>query len=253
MKIAIGSDHAGFHYKEQIMRFLEDKGYQFHDFGTNSDEMVDYPLFIRPVAEAVESGKYDRGIVLGGSGNGEAMVANRVPGIRCALCWNRESALLARKHNDANMLSLGARMYSPEEALEIVRVWLETPFDGGRHTRRIKQIDEKRPLSAPSGGKVHAMKIPEEGKVTPLRETPRQQTTEQYDVLIAFRYIKYSEGKNSFELRVDPGLKTPSIIHIPSPQRWNAELPQWAHNRREEILDRIKPMCVHLNCEWKEY
>ena len=253
MKIAIGSDHAGFHYKEQIMRFFENKGHQFHDFGTNSDEMVDYPLFIRPVAEAVKRGEYERGIVLGGSGNGEAMVANRVPGIRCALCWNRESALFARKHNDANMLSLGARMYPPEEALEIVGVWLETPFDGGRHIRRIKQIDQKGLLTGPSGSKAGAIKIAEEEKSTSPRETSQQETAEQWDVLIAFRYIKYSEGKNSFELRVDPGLKTPSIIYIPSPQKWNEELPAWTHNRREEILDRIKPKCVHLNCEWKEY
>jgi ribose 5-phosphate isomerase B len=142
MKIAIGSDHAGFHYKESIQAFLTEHGHEVLDFGTDSDESVDYPKYIRPVAQAVAAGKAERGIVLGGSGNGEAMVANRVRGIRCALCWNTESATLARSHNDANMISLGERMMTPETALEIVRIWLETPFDGGRHERRIKQIDE---------------------------------------------------------------------------------------------------------------
>lgn len=141
MKIGIGTDHAGYHYKEEIKRFLENMGHEIRDFGTHSDEAADYPLFIRPVAEAVSRGECDRGIVLGGSGNGEAMVANRVRGIRCALCWSRETALLARQHNDANMISLGARMISLEEAFEIVQIWLETPFDGGRHQRRIEQID----------------------------------------------------------------------------------------------------------------
>jgi ribose 5-phosphate isomerase B len=111
------------------------------DFGTHSEEPADYPTYIRPVAEAVSRGECERGIVLGGSGNGEAMVANRVRGIRCALCWNAESARLGRAHNNANMISLGQRMVSEELALEIVRVWLETPFDGGRHERRIAMID----------------------------------------------------------------------------------------------------------------
>jgi ribose 5-phosphate isomerase B len=142
MKIGIGSDHAGFKYKEEIKRFLKSLGHQVADFGTSSEESVDYPVFIRPVALAVARGEVDRGIVLGGSGNGEAMVANRVEGIRCALCWNVESARLARQHNDANMISLGQRMMSQEQALEIVRVWLDTPFEGGRHVRRIEMIDE---------------------------------------------------------------------------------------------------------------
>jgi ribose 5-phosphate isomerase B len=142
MKIAIGSDHAGFVYKEKIKIFLGELGHEVHDFGTDSTESADYPLFIRPVAEAVASGGAERGIVLGGSGNGEAMVANRVRGVRCALCWNAESARLARAHNNANMISLGERMMTEETALEIVKIWLVTPFDGGRHERRIKQIDE---------------------------------------------------------------------------------------------------------------
>jgi ribose 5-phosphate isomerase B len=141
MNIAIGSDHAGFKYKEQIKAFLNELGHQVKDFGTNSEQPVDYPLFIRPVAEAVARGEFERGVVLGGSGNGEAIVANRVRGVRCTLCWNRESAQLGRSHNDANVLSLGERMMSPEQALEIVDVWLATPFEGGRHARRIAQID----------------------------------------------------------------------------------------------------------------
>jgi len=141
MKIAIASDHAGFQYKEKVREFLARLGHSVKDFGTSSDEAVDYPLFIRPVAEAVARGEFDRGIVLGGSGNGEAIVANRVKGIRCALCWNVDSARLGRQHNNANLLSLGQRMMSLETALQIVRVWLETPFEGGRHKRRIELID----------------------------------------------------------------------------------------------------------------
>src|SRR5678816_1634792 len=134
MKIAIGSDHAGFQYKEKIKQFLKQAGHEVIDFGTDSDAPVDYPLFIRPVAEAVAAGKAERGIVLGGSGNGEAITANRVRGIRCALCWNVESARLGRLHNDANVISIGERMVSPDEAKAIVDTWLITPFEGGRHT-----------------------------------------------------------------------------------------------------------------------
>ena len=144
MRIAIGSDHAGFQYKEKIKELLQNLGYQVHDFGTHSEEPCDYPLFIRPVAEAVARREFERGIVLGGSGNGEAIVANRVKGIRCALCWNVESARLSRQHNDANVLSLGQRMVSLDLALEIVRVWLETGFEGGRHQHRIELIDAPR-------------------------------------------------------------------------------------------------------------
>ena len=141
MRIAIGSDHAGYAYKEKIAEYLRSLGHEVEDFGTRSEEPADYPLYIRPVAEAVARGEFERGIVLGGSGNGEAMVANRVRGIRCALCWNAESARLGRAHNDANMISLGQRMITEETALEIVRIWLDTPFDGGRHERRIAMID----------------------------------------------------------------------------------------------------------------
>ena len=141
MKIAIGSDHAGFRYKEIIKQNLAGLGHEVKDFGTDSEAAVDYPLFIRPVARAVAGGEAERGIVLGGSGNGEAMAANRVKGVRCALCWNTESARLARQHNDANMLSLGQRLLTEDVALEIVRVWLDTPFEGGRHLRRIQLLD----------------------------------------------------------------------------------------------------------------
>lgn len=141
MRIAIGSDHAGFLYKEKIKLYLTDSGHEVVDFGTDSEAPVDYPLFIRPVALAVASGEVERGVVLGGSGNGEAMAANRVKGVRCALCWNSETARLARQHNNANMISLGQRMIPAEMALEIVRVWLETPFEGGRHIRRIQMLD----------------------------------------------------------------------------------------------------------------
>lgn len=142
MKIGIGSDHAGFQYKEKIKSLLNDLGHEVVDFGTNSDAPVDYPRYIHPVAEAVAKAEVERGIVLGGSGNGEAITANRVKGVRCALCWNVETARLGRQHNNANVISIGQRMISEETALEIVKVWLETPFEGGRHQRRIELIDE---------------------------------------------------------------------------------------------------------------
>jgi len=141
MKLAIGSDHAGFSYKEAIKTMLVAEGHTVRDFGTNSDAPVDYPDFIRPVAEAVARGEVERGIVLGGSGNGEAIVANRICGIRCGLCWNEQVAMWNRSHNDANMLSLGQRTITEAQALSIVRVWLTTPFEGGRHIARIKKID----------------------------------------------------------------------------------------------------------------
>ncbi len=140
MKIAIASDHAGFIYKEAIKAWLIAAGHDVKDFGTSSTAPVDYPDFIRPAAEAVANGECERGIVLGGSGNGEAMVANKVHGIRCALCWNDETASLSRHHNDANVLSLGERMISQEIALQIVEIWLSTPFDGGRHIARIEKM-----------------------------------------------------------------------------------------------------------------
>lgn len=139
--IAIGSDHAGYGYKETIKASLTAAGQVVRDFGTDSTVPCDYPDFIRPVAEAVARGEFEFGIVLGGSGNGEAIVANRVRGIRCGVCWNEETAKWNRAHNDANVLSIGARTVSLDLALKIVQVWLETPFEGGRHLRRIRKID----------------------------------------------------------------------------------------------------------------
>src|SRR5580692_2272888 len=141
MKISIGSDHAGFEYKEKIKALLQSLGHEVRDFGTHSDAPVDYPLYIRPAAQAVASGECERGIVLGGSGNGEAMVANKVRGVRCALCWSLETARLGREHNDANVISIGQRMIPEDLALEIVKLWLVTPFAGGRHARRIAEIE----------------------------------------------------------------------------------------------------------------
>jgi ribose 5-phosphate isomerase B len=145
MKIAMASDHAGFSYKEQIKTVLIEQGYEVHDFGTYSAEACDYPDFIWPAAEAVAAGEFERGIVLGGSGNGEAMVANKVKGIRCAVCWDLRSARLSREQNDANMLSLGERMMSTHEALEIVELWLKTPFEGGRHAVRLEKMHKQQP------------------------------------------------------------------------------------------------------------
>jgi ribose 5-phosphate isomerase B len=142
MKIAIASDHAGFQYKQAISEFLAGLGHDVRDFGTNSTARCDYPDFIRPAAEAVASGDCQRGIILGGSGNGEAMVANRIRGVRCAICWDLPSARLARQHNDANMISLGERMITLPSAIQMVQIFLDTPFEGGRHVARIRKIDE---------------------------------------------------------------------------------------------------------------
>ncbi|QDU74602.1 Putative sugar phosphate isomerase YwlF [Bremerella volcania] len=142
MRIAIASDHAGFAYKEKIKQRLVALNHQPRDFGAHCTDLVDYPDFIHPATAAVAKGEFDRGIVLGGSGNGEAMTANRHPGIRCALCWSFESARLSRQHNDANLLSLGERLIDLELALQIVEVWLTTPFENGRHVLRIRKIDE---------------------------------------------------------------------------------------------------------------
>ena len=141
MKISLGSDHAGFRYKEKVKELLMSLGHEVKDCGTFSEDPVDYPLFIRPAAEAVASGECERGIVFGGSGNGEAMVANKLHGVRCALCWNEDSARLSRQHNDANVLSMGERLIHEELALKIVRAWLETGFDGGRHERRVAMLN----------------------------------------------------------------------------------------------------------------
>ena len=139
--IAIGSDHAGFTYKEAIRDMLLAEGHTVRDFGTYSPERCDYPDFCFPVARAIAAGEFERGIVLGGSGNGEAMAANRVKGIGCGVCWNEPVAVWNRSHNDANCLSLGERTISLEAAMSIVRVWIATEFEGGRHLQRIQKLD----------------------------------------------------------------------------------------------------------------
>lgn len=142
MKISLGTDHAGFRHKEAVKTLLASLGHEAVDFGTFREESVDYPVFVRPAAEAVAKGECERGIVFGGSGNGEAMTANKVRGVRCALCWSEESARLSRQHNDANVLSLGQRLVPEDLALRIVQVWLTTEFEGGRHAKRIAQLDQ---------------------------------------------------------------------------------------------------------------
>lgn len=141
MKISLGTDHAGFAHKEALKSHLEKAGHDVIDFGTDSAKDVDYPDFIRPAAEAVAKGEADQGVVFGGSGNGEAITANKVRGIRCALCWNVETGQLARRHNDANVLSFGARQTSIDLMIEIVEAWLKAEFEGGRHERRINKIE----------------------------------------------------------------------------------------------------------------
>ena len=141
-KIVVASDHAGYRYKRRIIEHLTQQGYQVEDFGTDSTESVDYPDFIFPAAKAVAAGEFERGIVLGGSGNGEAIAANRVKGVRCALCWNEKSARLARQHNNANMLSMGARVIGEGLALDIVDAFLDAEFEGGRHGTRVDMITE---------------------------------------------------------------------------------------------------------------
>jgi len=142
VRIALGSDHAGYELKEDLKAFLLAGGHDVIDLGTSSTERVDYPRFCAAVARVVASGEADRGIVLGGSGQGEQMVANKVHGIRASLCNDLYTTRLAREHNDANVLALGARVIAPALAEEIVRVWLETEFAGGRHAARVEQIGQ---------------------------------------------------------------------------------------------------------------
>lgn len=139
-KIAIGADHAGFHYKTTIITHLESLGYEVTDKGTYSEQSVDYPDFAHPVAEAVETGAADLGILICGSGNGVAITANKHQGIRAALCWTQELAALARQHNNANVISLPARFVPIEEAISMVDTFLHTPFEGGRHQNRVNKI-----------------------------------------------------------------------------------------------------------------
>jgi ribose 5-phosphate isomerase B len=142
MRIAIGADHAGFQLKEHLKEMLAKLGHQVDDHGTNSEAPVDYPPICASVARAVGAGNADRGIVLGGSGQGEQIAANKVRGIRAALCNDLYTARLSRQHNDANVLSMGGRIVASGLAKEILTVWLDTPYDGGRHQKRLDQIAE---------------------------------------------------------------------------------------------------------------
>jgi ribose 5-phosphate isomerase B len=142
MRLGLASDHAGVRYKSLVAEYLRRLGHEVRDFGTDSEEPVDYPDLIRTLALAVAGSEVERGIAFGGSGNGEAMAANRVRGVRCAVVWDEESARLARAHNDANMLSVGQRLVPEASLLRIVGVWLSTAFEGGRHVQRIRKLDE---------------------------------------------------------------------------------------------------------------
>ena len=147
MKIALGADHKGYPFKEKVKRFLQETGHQVKDFGTFSEESVDYPDFAIKVAEAVSKGEVERGILFCWSGIGMCISANKVKGIRAALCLNEEMAKLSRQHNDSNVLSLSAKFIREEELLRIVEVWLNTPFEGGRHQRRLDKISLEEDLS----------------------------------------------------------------------------------------------------------
>jgi ribose 5-phosphate isomerase B len=142
MRIAIGADHAGFTLKEHLKNTLGRLGHQVEDLGTHSETPVDYPPICAAVGRMVSESRVDRGVILGGSGQGEQMAANKIPGIRAALCNDLFTARLARQHNDANVLTMGGRIVAPGLADEILSVWLDTPFEGGRHQRRVDQIAE---------------------------------------------------------------------------------------------------------------
>jgi ribose 5-phosphate isomerase B len=142
-KIAIVSDHAGYILKEKLYKYLIDENYEVKDFGCFSEEVVDYPDFGHPLAKAVASGEFDLGISICGTGNGINMVVNKHPGIRSALCWNAEISRLARAHNDANICALPGRFISESEALLIIKAFLNTDFEGGRHKRRVEKISLK--------------------------------------------------------------------------------------------------------------
>ena len=141
MNISIGNDHAGTDYKFAIIKHLETKGITIKNYGTNTNDSVDYPDFIHPVAEDVENNKADFGIIICGSGNGANMTANKHQGVRSALCWNKEITALARQHNNANILSIPARYTALPQAIEIVDTFLNTTFEGGRHENRVNKID----------------------------------------------------------------------------------------------------------------
>ena len=138
--IPVACDHAGYELKQKVMAFVESKGFEVKDFGTFSTESCDYPDYAHQLGSAIEKGEYKRGIVICGSGNGVQMTVNKYPQVRCALCWNTEIAQLGRQHNDCNVVSLPARFIDEKTALEIVDLFLNTPFEGGRHQRRVEKI-----------------------------------------------------------------------------------------------------------------
>ncbi|MDL2231596.1 ribose 5-phosphate isomerase B [Porphyromonadaceae bacterium OttesenSCG-928-L07] len=140
MKIAVACDHAGFEYKERLVAYLKEKGHEVKDFGTDSLASMDYPDTVHPMAFAIETGNYERGFVLCGSGNGVAITANKHQGIRCALCWQVDIAQLARQHNDANVCSIPARFIAYQEAERIAEAFVSTEFEGGRHANRVAKI-----------------------------------------------------------------------------------------------------------------
>ena len=240
----------------RVLRVMQLNGYigefEFVDVGPDSEDSVDYPIYAEKVAQQVAVTPELFGVLVCGSAVGMSIAANKVNGVRAALAYSKNIAALSRQHNDANVLSLGARLVSLELALEIVKTWLETPFEGGRHIPRIKQIDQK---NAPSQPKQSSQKKDFENSVKSGSHAVDTQKpdTQIYDVAISFGYMIYAEGKNSIEFKIDPGLKSPSIIHIPSSDKWNSGVPDWAKNRRKEILDRLKTKSAHLECEWKEY
>lgn len=139
--IPIACDHAGYELKETVKKHLESRGFEVKDFGTNSSESVDYPDYAHPLGSAVNKGEYHRGITICGSGNGIQMTVNKYPNVRAALCWSVEIAQLGRQHNDCNVISLPARFVSQELALQMVDAFLDTPFEGGRHQRRVEKIN----------------------------------------------------------------------------------------------------------------
>jgi ribose 5-phosphate isomerase B len=142
VRVAIGSDHAGFRLKEALARHLKELGHDALDLGTDSEEPTDYPQICAAVGRAVRDGRADRGVVLGGSGQGEQIAANKIRGVRAALCHDLYTARMSRKHNDANVLSMGARVVAPGLAREILEAWLDAAFQGGRHERRVRQIED---------------------------------------------------------------------------------------------------------------
>jgi ribose 5-phosphate isomerase B len=153
MRIAIGADHAGYNLRQLLTAYLKEQGHEVEDLGAHSEETSDYPPICASVARAVRDGRADRGIVLGGSGQGEQISANKVRGIRAALCHDLYTARMSRSHNDANVLSMGARIVASEMALLILETWLQTEFEGGRHERRVEQIMEiEREETAREGG-----------------------------------------------------------------------------------------------------